>query len=107
MESCPTCGARHVGGPSCHRCRTDLRQVLAVEQAAARCRRQARAALDLGDPAEARHRAGRACTLHRSPESLMALALAALADRDFPAAIRLWREIRAGRASGAKLNAPN
>ena len=34
MERCPTCGARHAGGPSCHRCRTDLRQVLAVERAA-------------------------------------------------------------------------
>ena len=94
MESCPTCGARHAGGPSCHRCRTDFRQVLAVERAAARHRRQARAALDRGDRAEARTRAARACTLHRSPESLTALAVAALADGDFPAAIRLWREIR-------------
>ena len=33
MERCPTCGARHAGGPSCHRCRTDLGQVLAIERA--------------------------------------------------------------------------
>ena len=96
MEHCPTCGAGHAGGPSCHRCRTDLRQVLAIERAAARHRRQAHAALEHGDRAEARNRARRACTLHRSPESLAALALAALADSDFPAAIRLWREIRTG-----------
>ena len=96
MEHCPTCGARHAGGPSCHRCRTDLRQVLAIERAAASHRRQARAALERGDRAEARNRARRACTLHRSSESLAALALAALADSDFPAAIRLWREIRTG-----------
>ena len=94
MEHCPTCGARHVGGSSCHRCRTDLRQVLAVEQAAARCRRQALAALDRGDRAVAREQAAHACALHRSPESLIAAALAALADRDFPAALRLWRAAR-------------
>ena len=95
MEHCPTCGARHAGGSSCHRCRTDLRQVLAVEQAAARCRRQALAALDRGDRAAAREQAARACALHRSPGSLVAAALAALADRDFPAALRFWRATRA------------
>ena len=100
MERCPTCGARHAGGPSCHRCRTDLRQVLAIEQSAARRRRLARAALGRGDRGEARAHAGRACALHRSPESLAVLALAALADRDFPAALRLWREIRAESVPG-------
>ena len=102
MERCPTCGARHAGGPSCHRCRTDLRQVLAIERAAARRRRRARAALDRGDRGEARAHAGRACALHRSPEALAVLALAALADRDFPAALRLWREIRAESAAGER-----
>ena len=43
-----------------------------------------------------------ACALHRSPESLTALALVALADRDFPAAIRLWREVRAGSAPAGR-----
>ena len=103
MERCPTCGARHAGGPSCHRCRTDLRQVLAVERAAARHRRQAHAALHRDDRATARHLAARACALHRSPESLTTLAAAALADRDFPAAIRLWREI-SGRSAPPRLS---
>ena len=96
MEYCPTCGARHAGGPSCHRCRTDLGQVLAIERAAARHRRQARAALDRGDRAAARTHAGRACALHRSPESLAVFAVTALAAGDFPAALQLWRRIRAG-----------
>ena len=102
MERCPTCGARHAGGPSCHRCRTDLRQVLAVERAAARHRRQGVAALDRGDRAAARAHAGRACALHRSPESLTALAVTALAAGDFPAALRLWRETRAGSGPSAR-----
>ena len=105
MERCPTCGARHAGGPSCHRCRTDLRQVLSVERAAAGCRREALAALDRGDRAAARERAARACALHRSPDNLTAAALAALADRDFPAAVRWWRATRAAAdASGSGLN---
>ena len=70
--------------------------MLVIERAAARRRRLARAALERGDRGEARAHAGRACALHRSPESLAELALAALADRDFPAALRLWREIRNG-----------
>ena len=102
MERCPTCGARHAGGPSCHRCRTDLGQVLATERAAARHRRQARAALGRGDRAAARAHAARACALHRSPESVTVLAVAALADRDFPAALRLWRQIRNGSDPGAR-----
>ncbi len=102
MERCPTCGARHAGGPSCHRCRTDLRQVLAIERAAARRRRQARAALERGDRAAARAHAGRACALYRSPESLVTLAVAVLATGDFPAALRLWREIRAGSGPSAR-----
>jgi len=102
VERCPTCGARHAGGPSCHRCRTDLGQVLAIERAASRHRRQARAALDRGDCAVARAHAGRACALHRSPESLVTLAAATLADRDFPAALRLWREIREGSGPSAR-----
>ena len=57
MEHCPTCGARHAGGPSCHRCRTDLSQVLAIERAAASHRRPARAALERGaDGAHRLHR---------------------------------------------------
>ena len=102
MERCPTCGARHAGGPTCHRCRTDLGQVLAIERAAARHRQQARAALDRGDHAAARAHAGRACALHRSPESLVTLAATALAARDFPAALRLWREIRNGSDPSAR-----
>jgi len=100
MDRCPTCGARHAGGPSCHRCRTDLRHVLSVQRAAAGCRREALAALDRGDRAAARERAARACALHRSADNLAAAALAALADRDFPTAVRLWRETRA--ATGAR-----
>ena len=94
LERCPTCGAARVEGPHCRRCRTDLRQVLAIERSAAVHRRRALAALERGRRSEAGDFASRACTLHRSRDSLTVRALVALADGDFPLALRLWQEIR-------------
>ena len=94
MQRCPTCGARHRGGPECHRCRTDLHQVLLIERCAAGLRRRARAALAGGHTAQARAAADRACDLHRCPESLAVRAVVALRERDFPLALRLWSERR-------------
>ena len=94
MEQCPTCKARYRGGEVCHRCQTDLSQVLAVEQAARYHRQQARRALWHGRVHTAREHALIAGELHRSPESVEVLALAALADRDFDTALALWREYR-------------
>ena len=96
MKRCPTCGARHVKGPLCHRCQTDLRQVLAIERAAAGHRRRALAALERGCGPEARAFASRACALHRTRDSLAVQAVIALADGDYSRALRLWREIRRG-----------
>ncbi|MCY4605891.1 MAG: hypothetical protein OXE49_16795 [Gemmatimonadetes bacterium] len=100
MKCCPTCKAPYRGGLCCHRCQTDLRQVLAVERAAGRHRRWAQAALERGCGTQARACARRACALHRSPDSLKVRALVALADGDFPLAVRLWREIRQRREAG-------
>jgi len=94
MERCPTCGARRVEGPSCHRCQTDLRQVRAIEWAAAECRRRALMALERGRKEEAQVLASRACALHRSMNSLIVRAVVAVGDGDFPLALELWREIR-------------
>ena len=94
MQRCPTCGARHRGGPECHRCRTDLQQVLLIERCAAGLRQRARTALAAGHTAPARAAAERACALHRCPESLAVRALVALQERDFALALRLWSEHR-------------
>ena len=92
MQRCPTCGARHRGGRQCHRCRTDLHQVLRIERSAAGLRQRARAALAAGHGAQARAIAERACHLHRCPESLAVRAVVALRERDFTLALRLWFE---------------
>ncbi len=93
---CPTCGAKHVEGTCCHRCNTDLRQVIAIERAAAAYGRSALTALARGRRSEARALANRACALHRSRYAVAARATVALADRDFPLALRLWRETSQG-----------
>ena len=92
MQRCPTCGARHRGGPECHRCRTDLQQVLLIERCAAALRRRARTALAAGRSEQARDFAERACSLHRCPESLAMRAVVALRERDFALALQLWSE---------------
>ena len=94
MQRCPTCGARHRGGPQCHRCRTDLQQVLLIERCAAGLRQQARAALAAGHGAAAHDAAEHACALHRCPDSLAVRALVALQERDFALALQLWFELR-------------
>ena len=101
---CPTCGATGVETATCHRCHTDLREVQAVERAAAWYRKQARNLLSgtVGhtDAHRARALAERACALHRSHESLALLAIVALVQREFDAAFRIWREVRGRRADG-------
>lgn len=99
LERCPTCGAAHVEGPCCRRCRTDLRQVLAIERTASDYRRRALAALGRGCRSDAGAFASRACTLLRSRDSLIARAVVALADGDFPLALRLWQEVRQDHAT--------
>ena len=99
MQHCPTCGARYRGGSRCHRCQTDLHQVLLIERAAAALRRRALQALRDGRGGQARDDAERACALHRCADSLAVRAVVALRDGDFPLALRLWFEYRRGPAS--------
>ncbi|MDE0219017.1 MAG: hypothetical protein OXJ90_07085 [Spirochaetaceae bacterium] len=98
MTHCPTCGARYRGGSRCHRCQTDLHQVLLIERAAATLRRRARQALRDGRGDQARDDAERACALHRCSESLAVRAVVALRERDYPLALQLWLDY-AARAS--------
>ena len=99
MKRCPTCGARYREGSRCHRCQTDLHQVLLIERAAASLRRQARLALRDGRGGQARDDAERACALHRCSDSLAVRAVVALREGDFPLALRLWFEYEGSKAS--------
>lgn len=94
MDRCPTCQAKYREGDVCYRCQTDLRQILAVEQAAIRCQQQTFAALRSGRLRTAYDCAKHACELHRSPDSIKALALASLTLRQFDEAVALWQEYR-------------
>jgi len=94
MDRCPTCQANYREGDVCYRCQTDLRQILAVERAAIRRQQQTFAALGSRRLHTAYVCAKQACELHRSPDSIKALALAALALRKFDEAVALWQEYR-------------
>ena len=102
MERCPTCGATYRGGETCGRCQTDLRQLLALEAAAARHRRQAMEALHTARPRAAQAHARAACRAQRSGESIRVAALTSLACGDFAAAAALWRELGAQAPPGGR-----
>ncbi|MDD5036763.1 MAG: hypothetical protein PHE55_18700 [Methylococcaceae bacterium] len=53
MDRCPTCQARLREGPACHRCRTDLTRLRAIEAEGASRLRQAFALLARGERAGA------------------------------------------------------
>ena len=93
MERCPTCKAKFRGEPICPRCGTNLMQILGIERAAAHCQRQALSALRAGCPRAAYRHAHRACELYRSPDSVKALALAALVCWKFEETVALWEEL--------------
>ena len=92
MERCPTCKAIFRGEPICSRCGTNLAQILGIERAAMHCQQEALSALRRGFPWAAYRYARRACDLHRSSDSVKALALAALACQKFDEAVALWEE---------------
>ena len=70
MERCPTCRAAYRGDETCGRCHTELRQILAIERAAAHHRRQALADLSSGNCTTADDHARTACRLHRCGETV-------------------------------------
>jgi tetratricopeptide (TPR) repeat protein len=92
MEYCPTCRARVSGKSICHRCETDLQQILHLETQALHYQRLSTAALCAGQFEDAFTYALEACALYCSPDSIKALALASLACRRFPEAVRLYQK---------------
>ncbi|HEU0021167.1 MAG TPA: hypothetical protein VFR55_05765, partial [Dehalococcoidia bacterium] len=69
-------------------------QVLAVERASTRYWQQALTELQSRRVYSAYDYARRACELHRSPDSVKALALVSLVLRRFDDALSLWQEYR-------------
>lgn len=95
MDRCPTCRTELGSSQICRRCKTDLRQIFALEQAAVGYQRRAFIALREGRWKDSVVLADRACEIHRSPESLAIRAVIALASGDFKQATDLWHEIEA------------
>lgn len=94
FERCPVCRARLKDAMECRRCGLDFSPLLRTAEEAQRLALQARRELRLGRQEEAFVHALRAARMHISPETLNALALAALALRYFDLALALWRRMK-------------
>jgi hypothetical protein len=69
METCPACKAPFKGGQTCHRCKSDLRPLIAVAGRAAACLAAARAAFEQNDYQAACGLACQSLALKRSGEA--------------------------------------
>jgi hypothetical protein len=69
METCPACKAPFKGRQTCHRCKSDLRPLIAVEERSAACLAAARAAFEQNDYQAARSLACQTLALKRSQEA--------------------------------------
>jgi hypothetical protein len=107
---CPACGApRQVaerqGQTTCHRCRSDLSLLLAIEARADGKLRAALAAYQKGCFREAAACAAEACRLEARPLSFRLLAVSALRSGDFKTAVRAARHsVATGEEGGAASN---
>lgn len=78
MDKCPACNADYRGKPVCHRCKSDLTLLLAVEQQAARYLEKALAALENRDYESAYALSGRSCALRKTEQAMSVSRYAAL-----------------------------
>jgi hypothetical protein len=95
MLRCPVCKAENTAGPACRRCKADLSLLFAVEEQRAWALAEARRCLFARRWRAARAHAQAAHELRRDDESGKLVAVTALLCRDFDAAWRAYREVRA------------
>ncbi|PIE70571.1 MAG: hypothetical protein CSA22_06835 [Deltaproteobacteria bacterium] len=91
MDACPACKAAYKGKGVCHRCKTDLKPFLRLEETAAAHAEKARRALQEAAYAEACFHAGRWTALKAAPEGVRILAVSALKTGRYDVALRACR----------------
>ncbi len=95
-KKCPTCKAKYTGNPVCRRCGTDLGALADVERRAAMHLLEARIAYLEKDYSAMLFHARRSVSLRRTAESLKVLACAALLNREFGEARRIYGILKNG-----------
>lgn len=93
-ERCPVCRARLKASRHCPRCSLDFSPMLAAADQARDLAATARSRLKLRRPREAFWEAVRAVRVQRTPQTLKALAITALAKGYFELALAVWRELQ-------------
>ncbi|OQY60166.1 MAG: hypothetical protein B6245_02850 [Desulfobacteraceae bacterium 4572_88] len=91
MEQCPTCNAKYIGKPVCHRCKAPLEYLAGIEKQAERHLEEAVAAFESKAFEKMFFHAGRAFSLHRTPRSAKVMACASLLARKFDLALSAWQ----------------
>src|SRR5438067_2393061 len=91
---CPVCKAANDRGPQCRRCRADLSLLFTLEEDRDRLLRMAAGHAAAGRWSEPASLGGQAQELRRGEDSKRLLALAALLQRDFPAAWGSYTRMR-------------
>lgn len=89
-HQCPTCGAPRGEGAACHRCRSDMAPLLALEQRADVLRAEACRCYAHGWFRRAAALLGETTRIEASPENLKLLACAGLLCGDFESACRAY-----------------
>ncbi|MBL0701191.1 MAG: hypothetical protein JJV92_09960 [Desulfosarcina sp.] len=89
MKRCPTCNAKHSGKRICHRCKTDLGQLLDIKEMAAAHTAKANAAYKVDNFSRMLYHARRSYSLYQTPESIKIFACAALLNEKFDLAFFL------------------
>lgn len=99
---CPCCKAANPAGPACRRCKADLTLLFAVAAEQEHLVAEAAAHLRAGDGPAAAGLLDRALDLRRTPAALKLRAVAAVASRDYPAAVSWYSAaVRADSPAGA------
>lgn len=93
-EQCPTCGARR-SAVICHRCQSDLTELLRLERQADALRGRARRCYARGLYRQAAELAERAASLESTSGDAELAVCAHLLSGDFTAAWKLWLQARA------------
>lgn len=100
-RSCPTCGARR-SEATCHRCQSDLTELIRLERQADALRDHARRCYARGLYRQAASLADRAQSLENTPDGARLVGCARLLSGDFMAAWEAWlRGRRVNRACGS------
>ena len=93
MDNCPACNAKYKNKRICHRCKTDLGPLLAMEEEALEQKQSAVSAYRTNEFGKMFYHARRSVCLFYTNDGAKLLASAAVLEGRFDLALNLWKKI--------------